>query len=452
MIVMKILQVYFEKLFGFFDYSINFNEDVTIIYGLNGCGKTTMLRIIDSVFNKKLDAIKSTNFQSVKFCFSTDVQLKVQRKEIPVEVGKERIHSITYFAYSIIENGQEKTFDSLDNAENTKEYLAVIKKLLSSYRPLPFLERVSDDIWYDRRTDERLSIEEVMAKYGSTLIKRYGRELFDDEIPEPVQEILDSIDVHLIAADRLTVQHHSERQFGDERIRIDRQVNIIAKMVSQKIRDAIQEYAQLSQAKDRTFPLRAMKQNTLMTVEEIKEKMIELETKRKEFIDTGILEEEKDDIDIHELVDAITENNRQNLSLYAIDTEEKLDALSKLSSSIKLFRSLIDNSFKNKKIIFNKNDGFRFVTAYSGSIILPENLSSGEQHELVMFYDLIFNTSKKSLVLIDEPELSLHIKWQLSYVDELLDIIRSTGFYAVLATHSPQIIHDKWDLTVSLSE
>jgi len=189
-----------------------------------------------------------------------------------------------------------------------------------------------------------------------------------------------------------------------------------------------------------------------MSVEQIKEKMIELEAKRKELIDTGILEEEKDDIDIHELVDAITESNRQNLALYAIDTEEKLNALSSLSSSINLFRNLVDNSFNNKKIIFSKDFGFRFKTTYSDTIILPQNLSSGEQHELVMFYDLIFSTTNKTLILIDEPELSLHIKWQLSYVDELLSIIKATGFSAVLATHSPQIIHDKWDLTVSLSD
>lgn len=180
--------------------------------------------------------------------------------------------------------------------------------------------------------------------------------------------------------------------------------------------------------------------------------MIELESKRKEFIDTGILQEEQDDIGIHDLLDAITESNRQNLSLYAIDTEEKLNALSSLSSSINLFRNLIDKNFNNKRIVFNKDYGFRFVTTYSDSIILPQSLSSGEQHELVMFYDLIFNASENTLILIDEPELSLHIKWQLDYVDELLQIISVTKFSAVLATHSPQIIHDKWDLTVSLSE
>lgn len=348
-----------------------------------------------------------------------------------------------------IENGKETVFDSF---ENTDEYQDIVKRFLKGYRPFPFLERINESTWYDRKRETKLNLEEVIAEYGTIIFRRYSREYLEDDIPQPVQDILASMDVRLIAADRLTVAKRVERQYGEDNIKIERRVNLIAKDLSQKIRDTIQQYAQLSQAKDRTFPLRAIKQSSPLTVDEIKSKMIELESKRKEFVDTGILEEEQDDIGIHDLLDAITESNRQNLSLYAIDTEEKLNALSSLSSSINLFRNLIDKNFNNKRIVFNKDYGFRFVATYSDSTILPQSLSSGEQHELVMFYDLIFNASENTLILIDEPELSLHIKWQLDYVDELLQIISATKFSAVLATHSPQIIHDKWDLTVSLSE
>ena len=446
---MKIKQVQYEKLFGFFDYSIDFHETVTIIHGPNGCGKTTMLKIIDAVFNKKLEVLKTTDFKSVQFLFSDSTILKIERKRAYLDATHEGNTGIVYLAYTITENGEDQVFDTFENSD---DYLITIKKFLRGYRPFPWLERVSDDTWFDKRKGNKLSTEEVIARYGPMIYDRYGRDLLDEEAPEKVQVILSEIDVRLISADRLTVQRKVERQYNEDSMKIERRVDIIAKNLSERIREAIQQYAQLSQAKDRTFPLRAIKQTSPMSVEQIKEKMIELEAKRKELIDTGILEEEKDDIDIHELVDAITESNRQNLALYAIDTEEKLNALSSLSSSINLFRNLVDNSFNNKKIIFSKDFGFRFKTTYSDTIILPQNLSSGEQHELVMFYDLIFSTTNKTLILIDEPELSLHIKWQLSYVDELLSIIKATGFSAVLATHSPQIIHDKWDLTVSLSD
>lgn len=446
---MKLVRVEFTKLFGYFDYSIDFHDTVTILHGLNGCGKTTMLQTINAVFNKEMDTIKSTDLQSVSFFFSTGAILKIDRKKIYLDPEKEKATGIIYLAYSIIENGKETVFDSF---ENTDEYQDIVKRFLKGYRPFPFLERINESTWYDRKRETKLNLEEVIAEYGSIIFRRYSREYLEDDIPQPVQDILASMDVRLIAADRLTVAKRVERQYGEDNIKIERRVNLIAKDLSQKIRDTIQQYAQLSQAKDRTFPLRAIKQSSPLTVDEIKSKMIELESKRKEFVDTGILEEEQDDIGIHDLLDAITESNRQNLSLYAIDTEEKLNALSSLSSSINLFRNLIDKNFNNKRIVFNKDYGFRFVATYSDSTILPQSLSSGEQHELVMFYDLIFNASENTLILIDEPELSLHIKWQLDYVDELLQIISVTKFSAVLATHSPQIIHDKWDLTVSLSE
>ena len=446
---MKLVRVEFKKLFGYFDYSIDFHDTVTILHGLNGCGKTTMLQTINAVFNKDMSTIKSTDLQSVSFSFSTGAILKIERKKIYLDSEKERVTGIIYLAYSVIENGEETVFDSF---ENTDEYQDIGKRFLRGYRPFPFLERLNESTWYDRRHETKLNLEEVIAEYGPMIFKRYSREYLEDDIPQPVQDILATMDVRLIAADRLTVAKRVERQYGEDNIKIERRVNLIAADLSQKIRDTIQQYAQLSQAKDRTFPIRAIKQSSPLTVNEIKSKMVELERKRKEFIDTGILEEEQDDIGIHDLVDAITENNRQNLSLYVIDTEEKLNALSSLSSSINLFRNIIDKNFNNKRIVFNKDYGFRFVTTYSNSTILPQSLSSGEQHELVMFYDLIFNASENTLILIDEPELSLHIKWQLDYVDELLQIISATKFSAVLATHSPQIIHDKWDLTVSLSE
>lgn len=51
---MKLVRVEFTKLFGYFDYSIDFHDTVTILHGLNGCGKTTMLQTINAVFNKDI--------------------------------------------------------------------------------------------------------------------------------------------------------------------------------------------------------------------------------------------------------------------------------------------------------------------------------------------------------------------------------------------------------------
>lgn len=63
---------------------------------------------------------------------------------------------------------------------------------------------------------------------------------------------------------------------------------------------------------------------------------------------------------------------------------------------------------------------------------------------------MLFNVSSNSLILIDEPELSLHVEWQEKFLNDLLEITKINGFDTLIATHSPEIINDRWNLTVEL--
>lgn len=448
---MRIEQVEVSGLFGHFDYVIHLNNTITIIHGPNGCGKTTVFRIIDAVFNKKLEKIVDVDFDYVIFAFSDGRSLKVERKSALSSDGMDNAKEHIYFIYSISSTEGEVVFQ-----RNSRETL--IKFVLNSApkipRFLPWVRRLEQNTWMDAQENDRITSEQLIERYGDYLCQFLDRRSPNYHVPEEVLALLSEFDVRLITADRLTVQTTTKSRYGEDDVKIERQVTIFADKLANKIREVIQQYAELSQEKDRTFLHRVIKQTSWMTLEQIKEKMLELEDKRKDFIDAGILEESKDEININELIGSISENEGSYLallSLYVMDTEEKLNVLSELSASINLFRKWIDNSFNYKRITFNKKCGFQFESTYSDTIISPEKLSSGEQHELVMFYDLIFNTSEKSLILIDEPELSLHVKWQLDYVDELLRVISSVGFSTVLATHSPQIINGKWDMVASLS-
>ncbi len=69
-----------------------------------------------------------------------------------------------------------------------------------------------------------------------------------------------------------------------------------------------------------------------------------------------------------------------------------------------------------------------------------------------MFYELLFKVPENSLVLIDEPEISLHVVWQKEFLTDLEDIIKIRNFDILLATHSPSIINGNWNLTVELNK
>ena len=80
-------------------------------------------------------------------------------------------------------------------------------------------------------------------------------------------------------------------------------------------------------------------------------------------------------------------------------------------------------------------------------------LSSGEQHLIVLIGRLIFETSKESLVLIDEPEISFHPEWQEKFIEILNEIKTMNGFDVILATHSPILIGEEyWDNVVELAD
>ena len=69
---------------------------------------------------------------------------------------------------------------------------------------------------------------------------------------------------------------------------------------------------------------------------------------------------------------------------------------------------------------------------------------------MVLLYELLFKVQKYSLALIDEPELSLHVSWQRQFLEDLQEVRKLTQINMLIATHSPDIIQDRWDLTVEL--
>ena len=104
--------------------------------------------------------------------------------------------------------------------------------------------------------------------------------------------------------------------------------------------------------------------------------------------------------------------------------------------------------FANKTLELNKEHGLIFHNGEN--IIIPENLSSGEQHFIVQLITLLFKAEKGSLILVDEPELSYHPAWQMDYLKNLKRISEIGDYQFILATHSAQIFDYRWGYTIDL--
>ncbi len=119
---------------------------------------------------------------------------------------------------------------------------------------------------------------------------------------------------------------------------------------------------------------------------------------------------------------------------------------------LELFSGIIENAgFANKHLEVDRRYGFRFVSDNSERTILsPEQMSSGEQHLSIIAFELLFMAPDESLVLIDEPEISLHLMWQLDFLKNMQSILKLRDLQAIVATHSPEIFNQKWSLSVDL--
>lgn len=137
------------------------------------------------------------------------------------------------------------------------------------------------------------------------------------------------------------------------------------------------------------------------------------------------------------------------LEIYVRDTSQKLDVFNNLRSRLDLFKELIDKRFIDKSIHIDRELGFR-ITSRTNIEVPLEKLSSGEQHQLILVFDLLFEVTPNSLILIDEPELSLHVAWQKSFIESLKRIIELNAFDVLLATHSPAVVAKHFSLTVEL--
>ncbi|EMR47962.1 hypothetical protein PPUTLS46_008969 [Pseudomonas putida LS46] len=82
-----------------------------------------------------------------------------------------------------------------------------------------------------------------------------------------------------------------------------------------------------------------------------------------------------------------------------------------------------------------------FITTQHGAKIEVSAASSGQQQMLCSIIGLATALRNDSVVLIDEPELSLHPQWQQTYLDNLASALEPFwGCHVIVATHSPLIV------------
>ncbi|MCM1355576.1 MAG: ATP-binding protein [Staphylococcus sp.] len=119
---------------------------------------------------------------------------------------------------------------------------------------------------------------------------------------------------------------------------------------------------------------------------------------------------------------------------------EKINA--RIDTFFKLVNSIFSETGKEMMIDRNNNN-LVFSINESHQKIQLDQLSSGEKQILLILMTVFLQEEEPNVLLMDEPEISLHITWQ----DKLLGMMRelNPNCQLILTTHSPNIFADGWE-------
>jgi predicted ATP-binding protein involved in virulence len=458
---MRITKISVEKLFGIFNHEIPLNLDdrITIIHAPNGYGKTVMLTMLNGLFNSRYSELQTIPYENFQVEFNNGTRLEVRKK--PESGKKKKSPDLSITLHSI-------------NKESPKSY--TVKYSQKDLNPVsieecvPGLIRISSREWLYKLTGEELSTEDVFERFSDQLSSSFRSNNGEDELSssfrsnngedEWLTELKKEMNVYFIESQRLLSFSNELNTRYRKSTYIAPTVNAYSDELVQEIKERLAEYASVSESLDRSFPTRVFRQDVSneLTSDDLRNKLDELEQHRNRLVDSGLLEKDEGQSFLIRSQDIIDDGTKKVLAVYIGDVEKKLSVVGDLADKIDLFRRILNSKFSYKEIVVSRERGFIFRSKYPqghvddniSELLSPSSLSSGEQHELVLLYELLFKVKENSLVLIDEPELSLHVGWQVNFLRDLQEITNLANLDLLIATHSPSLINDRWDLTVEL--
>lgn len=424
--VPRIARIQVQGLFGLFDHDIELKlaERVTVLHGPNGVGKTTLLRMIAALFTFDVDALLNVPFAIFRVARSDGAAVAIEGK-IAVQPGNpdegiEELASKTLTFHTSINGASETATLSAMKYPDTFE-------LGDSNRQERLARLFATDRWRRHGTNLGTSLRRFQS--GTKILFITAQRLFRP-FDASYDYALNELPVHLVA-------HPG--------------VWSVASDLQRRIQRALLNQRRVAETLDQSFPTRLLQStDNPAPVEELRARLQALEVRRTALQQSGLLDESHVKPLDPEVLAKITSAQSGVMTLYAADNEQKLAVFDELASRIEVFLRMINGRFLRKTVRVDREKGLQVLDP-AGQPLELRVLSSGEQHQLVMFYDLLFQTPRGALVLIDEPELSQHVTWQRRFLPDLLEIARLADIDAIVATHSPSIIGGYRHLLVALS-
>lgn len=400
---MKLAKLKITKLYGLYDFDLVFNGNPTAIYGINGSGKTGILQLLGWFGSGKLENLLTLEFQEADFQILNDhITLKRSTDNSP------KIH--------IYKNDKSMGTISSETVSDLTDF--------PNFRRKPRLsESVSELI---QEVKKIMPTVYVPTSRSGAIIQRhrlsqnYFMEMAVNIPKNPLDQAIKQAESSFNAAQVFAIQQET-RALGGLR----------SKLIEKIAEPLVLEQKQLLHMEDR-----------LNVIVNHFGQFFDLSQTNLFEIDESQLRDYLRSQDTSKQLGAIA--IIQQLERLRPIVEESIESINRIRVRIKKYLDVLNKYFQSTSKGFSIDPQTNYLVCryhkHKTQRLKLEMLSSGEKELFFIITVASFGDNgrlRPALLVIDEPELSLHVKWQEMLLPSLKEL--NPDLQVIVATHSPEI-------------
>ena len=421
-------------LFGHSDITLNFIKETNIYLGENGLGKTTILNCFYYVLCNDYERLLTMPFSEIRIKFKGETEAAITKMDVSKYVNK----NSRRFRYSYREDEVAAYIDACLQNFGVKDI-----NLLDTELRNEIVRRTS------RMFDVSVSyVNSIMISY---YINRDYKKGDEKNVTRVISLVKSQISERVIY---LTTYRRIEKDYSGyftHDSRMNRSDDNLIRFGMKDVDDAINNVLETI----RTATNQGFNKMTGILLEKytnINKQVNCYKTSNYDKLDIVLsrLGKQIDEENKNRILNMVNDKSIFDEKYkYLLDLIDELvnsyNSLEKYDEKINKFTDTCNKYLNNKQFIYNPSEISLKITSSTNieDKIDLSMLSSGEKQIVSLFSRLYLESENKCILLIDEPELSISMKWQKML---LPDIMRSQNCSLLLTvTHSPFIFDNEFD-------
>ncbi|MGR5331617.1 AAA family ATPase [Photobacterium damselae] len=390
------------------------NSNVSVIYGDNGCGKTTFLKLIHGILNRDNSILSNESVSKVVVDFY-DNENVLKKVTIFQQVKIDEDGNFIGVEYDWSDLIDSHLADSRSLSLGVERGVTAQSSKIEPHDIYRFAN-ISDY----RHLFSRIDLHEFSERLSNFIRHNQLRKVRNrrDELS------LDKNHTYL----------QSIKMSNIESLLVERYVQARS-VATERIQNAL--FDTLSVVVD---PNSGINSGNTMVPDNFSDLVKENRERLIEALDDGSQNNFKDhitniliDANDHYSIDSIRENAL--LSQLIINMISELEFEKQLLSSINTLVDTFNNYLVgNKRLVVNIREVYIDINGHKHSV---DVLSSGERHILTFLSLVVISGRDRDILIIDEPEISLNIKWQRTLMSLMQELVPFTQI--IVASHSSLI-------------